>query len=102
MNAIRELIFLGTVLLERNRWAKDGRRSSVQVSDWTQRAHDDGFDGLELWEDHVNLATEDERERLRTALPASSCSTAMRTAMTTASLAGSAPRAMPNSSAPRA
>jgi len=59
-------IFLGTILLERNRWAKGGRAPSFLVSDWTQRIHDDGFDGMELWEDHALLADEQERQRLRT------------------------------------
>lgn len=58
-------IYLGTVLLEKNRWSKDGRHPSFKVSDWTQRFADDGFDGLELWENHALLADEDERERLR-------------------------------------
>ena len=59
-------IYLGTILLEVNRWNKDDRRPSFRVSDWTQRIADDGFDGLELWENHALLADDDERERLRT------------------------------------
>lgn len=66
MSQPHERIFLGTVLLERNRWSKENRKPSFLVSDWTQRIADDGFDGLELWEDHALLADEDERERLRT------------------------------------
>lgn len=58
-------IYLGTILLENNRWSKDERRPSFKVSDWIQRIADDGFDGLELWENHALLADEDERERLR-------------------------------------
>lgn len=65
MSEAHERIFLGTILLERNRWSKEDRSPSFLVSDWTQRIHDDGFDGLELWEDHGLLADEDERERLR-------------------------------------
>lgn len=59
-------IFIGTVLLERNRWGKEGRKPSFKVSDWTQRIADDGFDGLELWQDHAAMADEEELERLRT------------------------------------
>lgn len=66
MNHAAERIFLGTVLLERNRWGKEDRNPSFLVSDWTRRIRDDGFDGLELWENHALLADEIERERLRT------------------------------------
>jgi hypothetical protein len=59
-------IYLGTILLENNRWNPADRRPTFKVSDWTQRFADDGFDGLELWENHGLLADEDERERLRT------------------------------------
>jgi len=59
-------IYLGTVLLERNRWGKGDRQPSFLVSDWTERMAGDGFDGLELWENHAMLADEEERQRLRT------------------------------------
>lgn len=59
-------IYLGTVLLERNRWSATDRRPSLRVSDWTERAAADGFDGLELWENHALLVDDDELERLRT------------------------------------
>lgn len=62
----KERIFLGTVLLERNRWGKEDRTPSFLVSDWTRRIADDGFDGLELWQDHAAMADEEELERLRT------------------------------------
>ncbi len=61
----RDEIYLGTVLLERNRWVDGERRPSLAVSDWTARIADAGFDGLELWENHAVLADQDERERLR-------------------------------------
>ena len=57
-------IYLGTVLLEVNRWGKN-RQPTFKVSEWTQRLADDGFDGLELWENHALLADEEEVERLR-------------------------------------
>lgn len=59
-------IYLGTVLLENNRWGKGDRQPSFRVSDWTQRIADDGFDGLELWENHALLADGEELNRLRT------------------------------------
>lgn len=61
---MKNQIYLGTVLLENNRWG-EGRTPSFKVSDWTQRIADDGFDGLELWENHALLADKEELERLR-------------------------------------
>ncbi|SCW82464.1 Sugar phosphate isomerase/epimerase [Paenibacillus tianmuensis] len=58
---------IGTILLERNRWAAE-RQPSYAVSDWQRRFQEDGFDGMELWENHALLA--DEREQ--SALEASS------------------------------
>ncbi len=68
MNSYRDKIYLGTVLLEKNRWVDGVRQPSLQVSDWAERIASDGFDGLELWENHAVLASDEERERLR-ALP---------------------------------
>jgi sugar phosphate isomerase/epimerase len=61
----KDHIYFGTVLLERNRWVQGERRPSLAVSDWVRRMADDGFDGLELWENHAVLAGEEERGRLR-------------------------------------
>lgn len=61
-------IYLGTILLEPNRWAK-GKQPTYLVSDWVERAKADGFDGLELWENHAALASPEELERLAQALP---------------------------------
>jgi hypothetical protein len=58
-------IYLGTVLLEKNRWVKGERRPTLAVSDWVRRIADEGFDGIELWQNHALLAGEEERERLR-------------------------------------
>ncbi len=58
-------IYLGTVLLEKNRWLNGVRHPSLQVSDWAERIASDGFDGLELWENHAVLASEEEREKLK-------------------------------------
>jgi len=56
-------IYLGTVALETNRWAP-GRIPTFAVSDYTDRAVKDGFDGLELWENHFMLASPEEQEKL--------------------------------------
>lgn len=79
MTTIDGGIYLGTILLEKNRWPDRpatsftlgeklsrgrGALPSVNISEWAQRACDDGFDGLELWENHALLATDEEFERL--------------------------------------
>jgi sugar phosphate isomerase/epimerase len=62
-------IYIGTVLLEQNRWTPD-KRPSVKVSEWAPRFAAAGFDGLELWEPHAAQAEPAEREALaRAALP---------------------------------
>lgn len=57
-------IYLGTVLLEVNRWGGDGQPSFL-VSDWTRRLADEGFDGLELWQHHALRADAEEVARLK-------------------------------------
>ena len=52
-------IYIGTILLEKNRWAK-GRRPSYKVSQWAQRFVDAGFDGMELWQNHATLCETEE------------------------------------------
>lgn len=56
-------IYLGTICMEKNRWA-DGRMPTYPVSDYINRAIGDGFYGMELWQYHYTLATEAEREKL--------------------------------------
>ena len=56
-------IYLATVCLERNRWAS--RQPSFPVSAWLGRWAADGFDGLELWENHYLLADPAEQARLQ-------------------------------------
>ncbi|MGF1633809.1 MAG: sugar phosphate isomerase/epimerase family protein [Phycisphaerae bacterium] len=56
-------ILLGSILLERNRWAKD-RAASIDVAAWAERARQAGFDGLEVWENHVRRGAEEVGERL--------------------------------------
>lgn len=63
----RDRIYLGTVLLERNRWIKGERRPTLAVSEWCHRIAGAGFDGLELWQNHALLASAEERDRLRRA-----------------------------------
>ncbi len=55
-------IFIGTVCLERNRWST--KQPSYRVSDWLPRFKADGFDGVELWENHFALADAEEQRRL--------------------------------------
>lgn len=45
-------IYIGTILLELNRWANP-KTPSYLVSDWTPRCQEAGFDGMELWEYHA-------------------------------------------------
>ena len=58
--------YIGTVLLEKNRWST--RVPSFRVSDWLERFVRDGFDGIELWEHHLNAA-DDELLKLEDAVP---------------------------------
>ena len=55
-------VILGTIALEINRWSS--RVPSFKVSDWIDKIRGDGFDGLELWENHVLLA-EGEANRIK-------------------------------------
>jgi len=64
MNSIPP-IYLGTVLLELNRWNKDDNTLTFKTSDWAQRLADDGFDGLELWQYHATRVDDGERDFLR-------------------------------------
>lgn len=55
-------VYIATVSLERNRWGS--RQPSFAVSDWLPRFAADGFDGVELWENHFLAADAAEQERL--------------------------------------
>ncbi|MFQ3544032.1 hypothetical protein Q7A53_08090 [Halobacillus rhizosphaerae] len=55
---------INTVLLERNRW-ETHRTPSILVSEWLERFKEDGFDGLELWENHVIKAQKEEVQLLK-------------------------------------
>jgi sugar phosphate isomerase/epimerase len=52
-------IYIGTILLEPNRWSRE-RRPSYRVSDWLSRFAAAGFAGMELWEFHATLAAPEE------------------------------------------
>lgn len=56
-------IFIGSILLEKNRWTS--RIPSYKVSEWLERFKKDGFDGIELWENHMLLADESEQKILK-------------------------------------
>ena len=55
-------IYLGTIALEKNRWSS--RVPSYLVSEWLPKIIAAGFDGLELWENHV-LQSPGEAEKLK-------------------------------------
>jgi len=55
-------IYLGTIALEKNRWSS--RVPSYLVSEWLPKIKAAGFDGLELWENHV-LQSPGEAEKLK-------------------------------------
>ena len=55
-------IYLGSVLLEPNRWTKD-KTPTIRVSEWIGRARSAGFDGIELWENHYRRAIGGNEER---------------------------------------
>lgn len=56
-------IYLGTVALEKNRWAP-GRIPTISVSDYLPSAKKAGFDGIELWANHYLMAQPQERCRI--------------------------------------
>ena len=56
-------IYIGSILLEKNRWSKE-KTPTLQVSDWAGRFARDGLDGIELWEYHATLTDEGERGKL--------------------------------------
>jgi len=55
--------YIGTILLERNRWAKP-KTPTYLVSEWVERFREAGFDGMELWEYHATLCSEAELQAL--------------------------------------
>lgn len=58
-------IYLSSVALEKNRWAKlPGRVPSFNVSDFIPKIKSDGFCGVELWQYHYTLTSDEEKSRL--------------------------------------
>lgn len=55
-------IYLSTVAMEKNRWST--HQPSYEVSAFLPRLLHDGFRGIELWENHLFLASEAEQQRL--------------------------------------
>jgi len=60
---MKDEIYIGTILLERNRWSP-GKVPTYQVSEWLDRFARDGFNGVELWENHAALCSDNEFVRL--------------------------------------
>lgn len=56
-------IYLASILLEKNRW--NGKGPSLLVSDWMEPAAEAGFSGLEIWMNHLLLASREEWELIR-------------------------------------
>jgi sugar phosphate isomerase/epimerase len=56
-------VYLGTVLLEPNRWTPE-KLPTFKVSEWAEPIRLAGFAGLELWENHAAMADETERVAL--------------------------------------
>jgi sugar phosphate isomerase/epimerase len=56
-------ILIGSILLDVNRWGNP-KDPTYEVSAWTERFREAGFDGIELWEYHATLCSDAERERL--------------------------------------
>ena len=52
-------IYLGTIALEVNRHRK-GKIPSYRISEWDDRICKAGFDGIELWENHALLCSDQE------------------------------------------
>jgi len=65
---INRKIYLGTGLIEKNRWlnCRDMTKSfpTILLSNWVERIRQDGFDGIELWQNHALMCTETEFVRL--------------------------------------
>jgi sugar phosphate isomerase/epimerase len=56
-------IYMASILLESNRWTS--RVPSYNVSDWIARFREEGFDGIELWENHALKASDEELRLIR-------------------------------------
>lgn len=61
-------VYIATALLEKNRWNRlnEDRKPSFLVSEWAQKIAEAGFDGIELWQNHLAMASPEERVRMET------------------------------------
>ncbi len=57
-------IYIGTILLEPNRWKRPEKTPSYRVSEWVSRFKAAGFDGMELWQYHATRCGEEELQAL--------------------------------------
>ncbi|MFC1715500.1 sugar phosphate isomerase/epimerase family protein [Candidatus Poribacteria bacterium] len=62
-NGIGNSIYIGTILLELNRWGSS-KTPTYLVSEWLDRFQEAGFDGMELWEYHATLCPPEELAKL--------------------------------------
>ncbi len=62
-NEIENRIYIGTILLELNRWVSP-KTPTYLVSEWLDRFQEAGFDGMELWEYHATLCPPEELAKL--------------------------------------
>jgi len=63
MTVVAWKLYIGTILLEAARHAKD-KHPSYRVSEWIAHFAAAGFDGMELWEYHATLAGTEEQNAL--------------------------------------
>ncbi|MGD8238086.1 MAG: TIM barrel protein [Armatimonadota bacterium] len=59
MRDVKDEIYIGTILLEPNRWSRP-KTPTYRVSEWLDRFREAGFDGMELWEYHATLCQPEE------------------------------------------
>ncbi|MHC4917909.1 MAG: sugar phosphate isomerase/epimerase family protein [Planctomycetota bacterium] len=57
-------MYMGTILLDVNRWKRPEKVPSYRVSEWVGRFREAGFDGMELWQYHATRCGEEELEAL--------------------------------------
>jgi hypothetical protein len=57
------VVYLSTLLLEKNRW--NGKGPSLLVSDWIEETGEAGFVGLEVWVNHLLFSSRSEWELIK-------------------------------------
>ena len=78
MGEIDGNIYIGTILLELNRWGSP-KTPTYRVSEWLDRFQEAGFDGMELWEYHATLCPSEELAALEASTFPSRCLTLIAT-----------------------